>query len=65
VVRPSMAMAGGGDAALIALRGAIIWERKRKEEKMRGDGRGLITPLNADLKEGKPRGAGIRPAAAA
>jgi hypothetical protein len=23
---------------------------------MRGDGRGLITPLNADLKEGKAKG---------
>jgi hypothetical protein len=31
-------------------------ERKRKGEKMRGDGRGLITPLNADLKEGKAKG---------
>jgi hypothetical protein len=30
--------------------------RKPKGEKMRGDGRGLITPLNADLKEGKAKG---------
>jgi hypothetical protein len=31
-------------------------EKKQKGEKMRGDGRGLITPLNADLKEGKAKG---------
>jgi hypothetical protein len=50
---------------LIAIKGSDYLGEETEGEKMRGDDRGLITPLNADLKEGKPRGAGIRPAAAA
>jgi hypothetical protein len=58
-------MAMGGPAALIAIKGSDYLGEETEGEKMRGDDRGLITPLNADLKEGKPRGTGIRPAAAA